>query len=626
MSSRALALTLAITAIILVYIIILTIQPYPTFFKRHVDPNLETERLPHQIYLTTFLTLTFDELVKGNFTGTLERLKIFNQTHVPSTLKYVFERFRQLVNDLTIKLNDTDSLLDYAELLIDSGKEDYARSPLNSAGYNLAEANITYSLLKTSADEFVKSFPLSRTQIFQKVDNVETLLDSMHLRLYTLIDRIEFQKNLKETFLEIRAYPENVWVGSTATVEGKLYTNDTVLSQKNVIIYFEGQKFSEILTSSDGTFSCTIKLPYIYKPKVNVVAKYFPEKDDRRIYKPTVSNMIQLNLLYISPKIEMKILGKPLPGKYFTVEGKVYAESSLPYDRIKISWLTSTTITKLEDGIFKLTLNVPETLADGKYLLKAEAPSSGVFAPTSTSLYVSVLRFPLNITLDVPQIAISGMESHIAGKIVYEGEELFNSTIKFVLAQEYSENCGKEFTIKFTPPITMFSGYQMYKVQVTPQLPWYSSLEVEGRILIINPITVAVPFGLVSAVAVKVFRQGKRKGVEVIEEEIEKVEAKKFVQEKEYHVKEELKWLIDMYWQAVVIVSNITRIEMKPSTTIREYLNLIKATNKELYNNFEKISAAAEKALYSPKIMEKEIEEAKKAMEELKIIYAAIVH
>ncbi|MEM2074036.1 MAG: hypothetical protein QXO33_05750 [Nitrososphaeria archaeon] len=626
MKSKTLALALTIVALILAYTIILTIQHYPTLLRRHVDPNSETEKYPYSLYLTTFLTLTFDELAKGNFTGTLERLKMLNQTYVPPTLKYVFERFRSLMKDLTIKLDDTDSLLNYAKLLIDSGREDYARSPLNAAGYNLAEANITYSQLKVSAEEFSKSFLLPRTQVSQKVEGIQSLLVSMYSKLYDLLEIIEFQRNLKETFLTIEAYPETLWVGSTVTVQGKLYTHDTILANKNVIIYFEGQKASEVKTSSDGTFTYTLKLPYTYKPKVNINAKYFPEEADKNTYKPTISNTVQLNLLYISPKIEIKLSGKPLPGKYFTVEGKVFAETTLPYDQIKVSWLTATTITKLEEGAFKLTLKVPETLADGKYLLKAEAPSSGIFAPASTTLYVRVQRIPINITLDVPPIAISGIESSIRGKIVYEGEEQFNSTLKLVLAQEYVESVGEEFTIKFTPPLTMFSGSQMYRVQVRPHLPWYSSFEVEGRIFVVNPITVLVPVGLVSAVAVKVLRHEKRKGVEA-EEEAGKVEEEKRVQEKEYHfVREGFEWIINAYWQAVVIVSNLTKIEMKPSMTIREYFNLVKDAGKQYYSSFEKISIAAEKVLYSPKITEIELEAAKKALEELQIAYASIIH
>ncbi|MEM3385731.1 MAG: hypothetical protein QXE78_09415, partial [Nitrososphaeria archaeon] len=116
MKSKTLALALTIVALILAYTIILTIQHYPTLLRRHVDPNSETEKYPYSLYLTTFLTLTFDELAKGNFTGTLERLKMLNQTYVPPTLKYVFERFRSLMKDLTIKLDDTDSLLNYAKL------------------------------------------------------------------------------------------------------------------------------------------------------------------------------------------------------------------------------------------------------------------------------------------------------------------------------------------------------------------------------------------------------------------------------------------------------------------------------------------------------------------------------
>ena len=626
MKHKTSALTIALVAIILAYLIILATQPPPTIYRRHVDPNSETEKLPYQTYLTTSLLFTFDELVKGNFTGTIIKLKELNQTYVPTSLKYIFERFRQLMNELTVKLDDTSSQLDYAELLIYSGREDDARNPLKAAGYNLAESNITYSQLKSSAEELTKSFMLPRAQVFQKIDSIQNLIENMYKRLQALLERIEFQKNLEETYMEIEVYPENVWVGSTITVEGKLYTRTQPLTQKDVTVYFEGQKAYEARTSSSGLFNCTIKVPYTYKPKANIIAKYLPAEDDSNKYKPTTSNTVQISLLYITPKVEAKVLGKPLPGKYFTVEGKIYAERRLPYNQIKVSWLTSSTTAEIENGTFKLTLKVPETISDGKYVLKAEAPASEIFAPASTTLYVNVQRIPINLTVEAPPIAISGIESNIVGKIAYEGEEKFNSTIKLVLGQEHVENVGQEFTIKFTPPLTIFSGYQTYRLQVKPQPPWYSSVEAEGRIFIVNPITVAVPVGLVSAIAVKMLREEKKKA-KAVEKGIEKVEEAKKVQEREkYYVREGLEWLINVYWQAVVIVSNLTKIEMKPSTTIREYLAQVKEAGKEFYSSFEKISIVAEKALYSPKVTEEELETAKKSIEELQTIYARTLH
>jgi len=151
-------------------------------------------------------------------------------------------------------------------------------------------------------------------------------------------------------------------------------------------------------------------------------------------------------------------------------------------------------------------------------------------------------------------------------------------------------------------------------------------VEAEGRIFIINPVTVAVPVGLVSAIAVKMLK-GERRRAKVVEKGVEKVEETKKPQEREkYYVREGLEWLINIYWQAVVMVSNLTKIEMKPSTTIREYLTLVKEAGKEFYSSFEKISMVAEKALYSPKVTEEELKIARKSVEELQILYARILH
>ena len=79
-----------------------------------------------------------------------------------------------------------------------------------------------------------------------------------------------------------------------------------------------------------------------------------------------------------------------------------------------------------------------------------------------------------------------------------------------------------------------------------------------------------------------------------------------------------------MYWQAVFIVSRLTGVEMKPSMTMREYLEAAGCKLNGFKAWFKDLTIAAEKTLYSPAISAEEIESARKALDELKAAYVEV--
>lgn len=146
---------------------------------------------------------------------------------------------------------------------------------------------------------------------------------------------------------------------------------------------------------------------------------------------------------------------------------------------------------------------------------------------------------------------------------------------------------------------------------------------MDGSILVINPLTVLAPFGLASALTLRISRRGGLEPKDVgFKESLQKQEAQASV--KGYFVPSGLEWIIDMYWQAVVIVSRLTGVEMKPSMTMREYLEATGSRLNGLGAGFKVLTIAAEKALYSPAISAEEAELAGKALEQLKTAHVEL--
>jgi len=586
---------------------------------RHVNPAAEAEQPPLPTFLTLLVTDVFDSLISGDYKAVAEGLKTLGAAYIPERYRFIADRFMQLLNDASSLLKDSGSLMDQAESLIMLGRGEEAKQLLHEASGKLTSANTTCIELRSACKELAKTFNLPMAELSRRVDELSMVIMKLYWRLLRLLEMIEKQTRLEDSYLTINVAPKTVWTGGSIEVFGRLYTANTFLNGRVVGIYVDGVRLAEAVTDGDGGFHVFVSLPYIYKPEIPVQARYVPEGLDSEVYKPSASNIVEVSLLYIKPTIRAEIVGEALPGKTFILKGSVEAEKPLPYSAVKISWVGAGLTASLEDGFFKTMLYTPEDIPEGEYSLRIEAPAWRIFAPAEVKVKIPVQRLPLNITLQPPTVILAGFTSTLRGKL-YSHEE-FNITVKAVFTgQAYTTRSSGEFSLNLSTPLTVFSGYQSYEVYVSPDPPWYRGTALEGSILVINPITVLAPFGLASALTLRLSR---REGLEPKDVGF-KESLQKQASVKGYFVSSELEWIIDMYWQAVVIVSRLTGVEMKPSMTMREYLEATGSRLNGLGAGFKVLTIAAEKALYSPAISAEEAELAGKALEQLKTAHVEL--
>ena len=624
MKTKTITTLTILTLTIIIYAIISLTQIIPPIIitNRHVNPATENEQPPYSTFLAIPILNALDNMAKTNFTGSTQQLKTLASIYIPQKYKYIMDRFLQLINDETTLLNNTNQLLNQTETLINIGKEQNATQLLNQASQKLALANITYQTLKTAADQLTTTFALPRNDIFNKIDKIGELINKMNQRLLQYLEKIKNQETLIETFLTITATPETIWTGDKITIQGKLNTTYTPLPNKQIIILIDGTTQNKTTTKHDGTFNITTNIPYIYKPTITIQAQYIPNNIDNKTYKPTTSNTVKINLLYIKPTITLQTINKTLPGKNFTIKGTIQANKTLPYTQIKITWIEKTITTTINNNTFTTTLHTPSNITDGIYALKVETPPYKIFAPTQTITNIIIQRLPLNITLNIPSIIIAGMDKTIKGNII--SNEPLNTTITLTTTgQIYTTNTtSNEFQITLNPPLTLLTGYYNYEIYIQPQYPWYNTLYKKGQILIINPITIIIPLTPITLITIKIIEKRKRTTTQQTEEKIAETITEKKTPEKTYLTAKELQWLIDLYWEAVTIISNMTGIEMLPSMTLREYLKTVTPYISPIHKNFETLTIATEKALYSTEITTEELTLAKEAANKIYIEYA----
>lgn len=584
---------------------------------RHVDLRAEAERIPLPNYMTLLTMNIFDSIVQSNYTAVNEGLKTLLITYIPDKYKFIVERFTQLLNQVSKLLEDSEELLNNAEELINLGRGRDAELLLSQVSTKLAYANITYIELRSASEELAKTFRLSLSEVRRGVEGVGVAIDRLYLRLIKLLEVIKGQEVLKDSFLDIDVSPKNVWTGGRVLVSGRLYTVDGGLVGRVIHIHVDGVKVAEAITSLNGLFEVYVNLPYTYKSRIYIQARYIPQDVDRQTYKLSASNIVEVSLLYIEPEIVIEDIGEVLPGKTFVVRGLVRAEGILPYSSIRISWLNTSLIVSLNDSKFYVVLYTPKDVVEGKYPLVVRTPPQGIYAPAEKVTYVSVRRLQTNAFIYVPQLIIAGYSLTLRGEISYAGEQC-DATVKAVFTdQTYVVNATRDFSVSIVAPLTTLTGYYSIKVYITPTLPWYKDVVIEKEVLVINPITVMFPFGLLSVLASKFLRsRGKELG---IAEEVVEGGVRPMIKER-YFTQVGLEELVDMYWQAVVIVSKLSGVVMEPSMTMREYLEFVKPRlDDSIKTHFEVLTNIAEKALYARGVSDKEFKTARMIFEEIRI-------
>jgi len=613
----ALTILPAIVAVLLVYPFIQLHTPSKPL-PRHANPATETELSPFPVFLILLVRNVFDSLIGGEYADAAERLKTLGAAYIPERYRFVADRFMQLMNRVSALLDDTENRLGQAEALITVGKLEDAKPLLNEASGKLASANTTYIELRSASEELAKTFSLPAGELRVRVDELGRVIERLYEKLLRLLEAIEKKTKLVDSYLMIEVTPETVWTGGNIEVRGRLYTMDGGLAGRAVQIFVDGGRLAEGRTDEVGWFHVRVNLPYVYRPKVQVHASYVPKELDSEVYKPSASNIVEVSLLYVKPAIRAMVVGEALPGKTFTLKGSVEAEKPLPYSSLKVTWAGYSLTTGLEDRSFEAALYTPEDAPEGEYSLRIEAPAWQVFAPAERTIQVTVKRLPLNVTLQPPKVVFAGLPTTLNGEVLYGGEE-FNLSVKVLFGGlSYTTRSRGEFAVELAVPLTVFSGYQDYEVYVSPDPPWYRPANIAGSIMVINPLTMFVPVLLVSVLALRLSGGRKFRGAEPTEG------IQQYVQQpsaKAYSFSPELEWLTDLYWQVVAMVSDLTGVEMRPYMTMREYLEAVGPRLGGLMDGFEAVTMAAEKAVYSPTVSAEELESARRAFEEFRVVY-----
>ncbi len=588
-------------AIFLVIAVFLASLPIMQNMPRHVNPSEIPETSPNMVDLLSIYTIIIDRAVFEDYVESLRNLDESMKTYIPKDLKYIYDRFNELLRNEIDMLNTTKKYIDATELSIVLGLLQDARRNLSMATYTLAEANITYIELKESVKEFEKMFKIPGGQLTLKLSSLEKLILRYFNDVTSLSKKLEALKEaaLEDTELKIWVDRENVWVGEEVKLSGFLRTlHGYQLIGRMISIYLDGEKAGLLKTGSNGFFTINLSTSNIYKPEINIYAEYKPSGDDVGVYKTSRSNTVTVYLSYEQPLIYAEVSNRKVyPGQTIHIRGWVNTSLGRLPERIFLNAVGITLSKKLYDGSFDFPLKIQETLEEGAYLIKLSTQASGIIAPSEKTLTIYVEKLPVNVTYLAPAIVLAGGDITIIGRVTGLADQ-YNMplphskiTINILDRQHffYSDQAGY-FTASVNIPLTIMTGNLEIPIYIEPQGYYYKKYLTSIEVYVLNPLTILAPSIFLAIVLVYLIPLVKEVGAEIVKKPSPEIIGETYtieVPRREF-----------FYTVAAEMVGDATGVYVKGYETIREYLLKVRNILGEAYPIFEEISMLAERELY----------------------------
>jgi len=595
---------------------------YSTVLPRHKNPAQIKEESFFPVQLISLYAQVVSWQLKGRWDLASSGLKKSFLSYIPESIRYIFTRFNELLQGAGDKLKEVKKGIGSAQVFLRQGEIEEAMKILENTWMNLLKAERNINNLNSSIDELRGKIGAGAAEkLREKITPLSKLAQKYKDKIQDLYRQAKQGKRLKSTYLEILSARKEVVVGSSVEIFGKLETEGKkALGDRRVDIFLENKKIFEALTRKDGRFKAKINFPFLYKKDVSVFASFVPKGEDKEKFYPSFSNRVLIEPVFYTPEIKVGYEEPVYPVLPFKLQGKLVLEDATLANypvKIKVAQDIVSIITN-DKGEFKVELSLPPG-AGKTFPLLISTPPKGTIAPASLTLNIPVSYKKPIMRINLPLVVIAPFPLEISGEARLKDKDgvINNAKIRVVAGREDVTTFVQEkiFRLQLDVPLSRFSGWEKIRVFLYPQQAWVSSLTREGKVLVVNPLTLLPFLGLV-AFFIRVARKGGGK----VEEVQGAVEGKKEVRSQEKVVRrKELTGLIKIYMEAVDFVTYYTGIQQAPGDTIREYLSFVKNKLKEKGKDFELISFMTERFLYAPgKVSKAEEKEAEKALEKLR--------
>jgi hypothetical protein len=562
---------------------------------RHVNPDEVKVQRPDPLALTSAYQLLTQLLRSQNFTGARGLAKLLMNASAPGDLAYALSRFHQLVLEEGELLNSSRTLLDLARRAAERGDLDAAKSMLGEALRALAKANATRYGLEEAAREIERRLRASATPVAVAVAE----LIRAHAGEARDVNASIF--NLEGTAVTVEA-PSEAWVGSMIEVSGLLVTSSgEPLPSRKVTVVVDGAQAGSELTDEIGHYSIAVKVPFVYRDRLSVVALYLPEGVDAQKYRASASDPVYVKLLFTRPSLSVSLNPREaLPGS----EVKVRIDSNVSGIRVTIAAFGLARSLTLNEFEGELVLKVPESAVDGLYKVVARSTPNGTIGPGEAVAELVVSRIALKVEkVEVPTLSLAPLPFPLRVCVSSPNVTLpgrYKVEAALLGARAEAEASGECVGLALAPPLLSPTGPARLEVTVTPLDPRFKPASTSAEVRLLNLLLLAFSAALLVPAAFRLRRGFEREEEVPPPKPVEAAQPEPEAEPVAYSesLKPEDPAILE-YVLAVRAVEKASGVLLKPSHTISEYLEAVKGGLGPALDPFERLSRLAEARLYA---------------------------
>jgi len=563
---------------------------------RHVDPSAVSEEGPSPLELMALYRAVVEAVSAGDYEEADLRLREAIIVYAPPKVRYVFDRFNDLLSQEVDLLNATKDGIELARALMDLSLLDEAGAALENATVTLARANITYTELSMAAGEFRRYLRVPKVE--ETIADLGAVLKLYKGEITELSALLESKRSegIVRTRMTLEVNATAAWVGSRLRVSGELTTaGGDPLPGRRVTIRMGGES-REVLTDQTGRFEADVRVPYVYEPEIVLKASFVPTGDDTDKLAGCSAGPVKISLLYVTPDLTLSVDPPKVPPLgALTVAGR----SDVPNLRLVVRAFGREVRTQTDSmGEFSAEIRVPAEARDGPHVIRVESEPEGVVGPAEASASVEVCRIPVELEVSLSRLAISGLTGvRVEGKVLAGGSPLGGAEVTVegfdeVVVVQTDEWGG--FSVEISPGHTVPTGSHRVGVLAVPDQPCYATASEEASALVVNLYTTSLLVALGSVLARRAWPARARPEGPREEEGVVGPAPPTPPSERPRRLSE----VAAAYLAAVELVGSKTGVRMRLSHTMREYLEATLPKLGSAADPFIELSALAERAIY----------------------------
>lgn len=327
-----------------------------------------------------------------------------------------------------------------------------------------------------------------------------------------------------------------------------------------------------------------------------------------------------------------------LPSYNFTLGGHVYTGSNTPVSNgtLKVVAFDSVFYAKTgTNGSFQVILNVPPNTANGFYEVSVAFDANGQYGPSSNFTSVKVARSPLNFTISIPSIVVSGSSGTISGSVKSNGSALAGCAVSVTLPWDVyygKTDASGNYQISVSVPLAQLSPVAHAVISANPVQPYIETVQTTRSIGLFNPVELIFPVIVVGAVLYEMrsldllSKKEIRASIDLLGAKLDSVTRSMRLPgtaQKKLRKEGRSSKIVQIYADASSLASARFQIRLLEGLTIRQITDRISKLDSEGKGAklFSQISHIMEDYLYSRTFDESRVKYADAFLAQLKLIW-----